>query len=198
MATQRVIVDEKVADDFVGRFRTKALTLETGNPATSNAPLAAVFDAGTVARCRRMVDDAVGKGAALVCGGEGEGVFFNPTILDHVKPGMEAYTEEAFGPVVSVIRAKDDDHAVELANDTEYGLSAAVYGRDINRALGVAQRIESGICHVNGPTVQDEAQIPFGGVKSSGYGRFGGRAGIEAFTETRWITLETHKRHFPI
>jgi benzaldehyde dehydrogenase (NAD) len=89
------------------------------------------------------------------------------------------------------------DEAVQLANDTEYGLAASVFSRDIAKALDVARRIDSGICHINGPTVHDEAQMPFGGVKASGYGRFGGKAGIDAFTETRWITIQTTPRHYP-
>ena len=110
---------------------------------------------------------------------------------------MRIYSEESFGPVKSVIRVKGVDEAVRVANDTEYGLSAAVFGRDVMRAMAVARRIESGICHVNGPTVSDEAQIPFGGVKASGYGRFGGRWGLDAFTETRWITIEDPHQHYP-
>ena len=99
---------------------------------------------------------------------------------------------------VDPVRARDEEHAIELANDTEYGLSASVFTKDIARGLKVARRIQSGICHVNGPTVHDEAQMPFGGVKASGYGRFGGKAGIDAFTELRWITVETEPGHFPI
>jgi acyl-CoA reductase-like NAD-dependent aldehyde dehydrogenase len=90
------------------------------------------------------------------------------------------------------------DESVRIANDTEYGLSAAVFGRDINRAMAVARRIESGICHINGPTVHDEAQMPFGGVKDSGYGRFGGKAGINEFTELRWLTIQDGPLHYPI
>ena len=103
-----------------------------------------------------------------------------------------------FGPVVAMIRARDTEHAVELANDTQYGLSAAVFTRDIAKGLTIARRIQSGICHVNGPTVHDEAQMPFGGVGASGYGRFGGKQGIDSFTETRWITVETLPGHYPI
>ena len=111
---------------------------------------------------------------------------------------MRIYGEEIFGPVVTIVRVDGVDEAVRVANDTEYGLSAAVFGRDIARALAVAKRIESGICHVNGPTVHDEAQMPFGGMKASGYGRFGGKAGIDEFTELRWITIETGPQHYPI
>jgi benzaldehyde dehydrogenase (NAD) len=98
---------------------------------------------------------------------------------------------------VSITRVDSVDEAVRLANDSDYGLSAAVFTGDLARGLEIARRLESGICHVNGPTVHDEAQMPFGGVKASGYGRFGGRAGVEAFTELRWITVQTSPRHYP-
>jgi acyl-CoA reductase-like NAD-dependent aldehyde dehydrogenase len=111
---------------------------------------------------------------------------------------MDLYRDESFGPVVAVMRARDEEQAIELANDSQYGLSAAVFTRDTARGLRIARRIQSGICHVNGPTVHDEAQMPFGGVGASGYGRFGGKAGIDSFTEQRWITMETQAGHFPI
>ena len=120
------------------------------------------------------------------------------TVIDGVNSSMRIYAEELFGPVVCVVRVNGADEAVRVANDTEYGLSAAVFGRDIARAFEIAKRIDSGICHVNGPTVHDEAQMPFGGVKASGYGRFGGKAGIAEFTELRWITIETGPQHYPI
>jgi acyl-CoA reductase-like NAD-dependent aldehyde dehydrogenase len=111
---------------------------------------------------------------------------------------MKLFRDESFGPVVGIVRARDEAHAIELANDTEYGLAAAVFTRDTARGLRVARQVQSGICHVNGSTVHDEAQMPFGGVKASGYGRFGGKAGIDAFTELRWITIETQPSHYPI
>jgi acyl-CoA reductase-like NAD-dependent aldehyde dehydrogenase len=111
---------------------------------------------------------------------------------------MRIHDEESFGPVVAVIRINGVEEAVRSANDSEYGLSAAVFGANVGRALAVAQQIESGICHVNGPTVQDEGQMPFGGVKASGYGRFGGKAGIDEFTDLRWITVQQAPRHYPI
>jgi len=119
-------------------------------------------------------------------------------VLDHVTPAMKIYNDESFGPVVCIVRVSGVDEAVRVANDTEYGLSAAVFGRDITRALDVAKRIESGICHINGPTVHDEAQMPFGGMKASGYGRFGSKAAINEFTELRWITIETAAGYYPI
>ena len=136
------------------------------------------------------------KGAKLVAGGKREGSIMEATVLDHVKPHMDIYYEESFGPVASVIRGSGDDALVEIANDTEYGLSSAVFSQNINRALSVAQRIQSGACHINGATVADEPQIPFGGVKSSGYGRFGGPYGIAEFTDVKWMTIESEP-HYP-
>jgi acyl-CoA reductase-like NAD-dependent aldehyde dehydrogenase len=157
-----------------------------------------VVDPTAATRIAQLVKDAVDKGAVLAAGGGIKGTIVEATVLDRVSPSMRIYAEESFGPVVTVVRVGSVDEAVRVANDTEYGLSAAVFGRDVNRALAVARRIESGICHVNGPTVHDEAQMPFGGVKASGYGRFGGKAGIAEFTELRWITIQDGPIHYPI
>jgi acyl-CoA reductase-like NAD-dependent aldehyde dehydrogenase len=110
---------------------------------------------------------------------------------------MRLYGEESFGPMVAVVRVDGDDEAIRVANDSEYGLSSAVFSRNINRAIAAAMRIHAGMCHINGPTVADEAQMPFGGTKASGYGRFGGNAGIAEFTDLRWITIETQRPHYP-
>jgi acyl-CoA reductase-like NAD-dependent aldehyde dehydrogenase len=198
MSTERLVVDQKVADDFVGRFAAKANTLVAGDPHKGNTPLGAVVSKEAVLKVQDLIKDATGKGARLVAGGRAEGAIMDAAVLDHVTPDMKIYYEESFGPVVCVVRAQDDEDAIRIANDTEYGLSAAVFSRNIPRAMNVARRIESGICHVNGPTVHDEAQMPFGGTKASGYGRFGGKAGIDQFTELRWITIETQPGRFPI
>ena len=197
MSTERIVVDSKIADEFVARFAKKAASLPAGDPRKSNVVLGSVVDLTTVERVQAMIADATAKGAKLAAGGEVNGTVMNAHILDHVKPGMRIYGEESFGPIVTVVRVNGVDEAVNAANDTEYGLSAAVFGRDVTRAMEVAKRIRSGICHVNGPTVHDEAQMPFGGVKNSGYGRFGGKAGIDAFTDLRWITLQSGHRHYP-
>jgi len=157
-----------------------------------------VVAASLAGRIDQLIRDAVGKGAVLAAGGGVDGTIVEATLLDRVTPSMRIYGEESFGPVVAVMRVGSVDEAVRVANDTEYGLSAAVFGRDVNRAMQVARRIESGICHINGPTVHDEAQMPFGGVKQSGYGRFGGKAGIAEFTELRWITVQGGPIHYPI
>jgi acyl-CoA reductase-like NAD-dependent aldehyde dehydrogenase len=198
MSTERIIVVEAVADAFVAKFKAKVATLAVGDPRAGKTPLGAVVDRKTVAHVEGLVADAIAAGAVSVNGGPSDGVLMPATVVDKVTPAMKLFREESFGPVVGIIRARDEAHAIELANDTEYGLSAAVFTRDTARGLRVARQIKSGICHINGPTVHDEAQMPFGGVKASGYGRFGGKAGIDAFTELRWITIETQPGHFPI
>ena len=110
---------------------------------------------------------------------------------------MDIYREETFAPVKGIVRVSGIDEAVAVANDSEFGLSSAVFGRDLARAWDVAGRIESGMCHVNGPTVHDEPQMPFGGMRDSGYGRFGGKAGVEAFTELRWLSMQMTPRAYP-
>ena len=198
MSTERIIVLDPVADEFNRRFKEKVGSMPVGDPREGKTPLGAVVDQKTVDWVRELVNDAIVNGAEQLVGGEANGVLMPAHVIDRVTPEMRLFREESFGPVVGVIRARDEAHAVELANDTEYGLSAAVFTRDTARGLRVAKLIKSGICHINGPTVHDEAQMPFGGVKASGYGRFGGRAGIDAFTELRWITIETQPGHYPI
>ncbi|MGE0802055.1 MAG: aldehyde dehydrogenase [Lautropia sp.] len=198
MSTERIVVDERIADGFVRRFVAKAKTLPLGDPRKPEpVVLGSVVGMHTVEHCNALIDDALAKGARLVCGGKADSTLMPATLLDHVTPAMRIYREETFGPVKAIVRVRGVDEAIACANDNEYGLSAAVFGGDIARAINVARRIDSGICHVNAPTVHDEAQMPFGGVKASGFGRFGGKAGIEAFTELRWITVQTTPRHYP-
>ncbi|NLR70253.1 aldehyde dehydrogenase [Novosphingobium sp. ERN07] len=199
MSTERIIVVDAVADEFAAKFKAKVGSMAVGDPREGTTPLGAVVDAKTVAHCQSLVADALSKGAELLTGGETtQNVLMPAHVVDGVTQDMKLFRDESFGPVVGVIHARDEAHAIELANDTEYGLSAAVFTRDTARGLRVARQIKSGICHVNGPTVHDEAQMPFGGVGASGYGRFGGKAGIDSFTELRWITMETQPGHFPI
>ena len=198
MSTERVIADRKIADALVDKLAAKARTLRAGDPMDPTAQLGAMVSVDAAKRVQALVEDARAQGAALPVGLHMDGAIVQPVIVDGVTPGMRLYGEESFGPVVTVARVDGDEEAIRLANDSEYGLSAAVFSRDVSRAMRVAQRIESGICHINGPTVHDEAQMPFGGVKSSGYGRFGGKASIAEFTELRWITLQNTPRHYPI
>lgn len=198
MSTERLIVDARVADVFVSKLASKIATLRAGNPNAVDSVLGSLVDAAAGERIRGLIDDALDKGARLVAGGQIEGSIMQPTLLDGVTPEMRLYREESFGPVAVLLRGEDDEELLRLANDSEFGLSAAIFSRDTGRALALAQRVESGICHINGPTVHDEAQMPFGGVKSSGYGSFGGKAAIEHFTQLRWVTLQNGPRHYPI
>ena len=198
MSTERIIVVDAIADAVAEKFQAKVATMAVGDPREGKTPLGAVVDVKTVAHVRSLVDDALALGAQQLNGGEAKGVLMPVHVIDRVTPRMKLFRDESFGPVVGIARARDEAHAIELANDTEYGLSASVFTRDTARGLKVARQIQSGICHVNGPTVHDEAQMPFGGIKASGYGRFGGRAGIDSFTELRWITMETEPGHYPI
>jgi benzaldehyde dehydrogenase (NAD) len=198
MSTERIIVVDSVADAFVAKFQAKVGAMPVGDPREGKTPLGAVVDQKTVDHVKGLIADALAAGATQVNGGAADGVLMPAHVIDKVTPAMKLFREESFGPVVAVIRAKDEAEAIMLANDTEYGLSASVFTRDTARGLRVARQIKSGICHVNGPTVHDEAQMPFGGTKGSGYGRFGGKAGIDSFTELRWITIETQPGHYPI
>jgi acyl-CoA reductase-like NAD-dependent aldehyde dehydrogenase len=198
MSTERLIVDASVADDFVARLAAKVNTLRAADPSDDAAALGSLIDAAAGERIQGLVDDATLKGALLVTGGERIASVMQPVLLDHVNADMRLYREESFGPVAVVLRASGDDALLALANDSEFGLSAAIFSRDTQRALALAQRLDSGICHINGPTVHDEAQMPFGGVKASGYGSFGSTAAIDAFTQLRWVTIQSGARHYPI
>ncbi|MES1929554.1 aldehyde dehydrogenase [Salinisphaera dokdonensis CL-ES53] len=198
MSSERLVVMDSVADAFVEKLARKTQSLKAGDPQSEDTPLGTLIGEPSRVKLNELIADAREKGADIACGGEADSVIMQPTVVDRVTPDMRLYTEESFGPVVAMIRVADEDEAVRVANDTEYGLSAAVFSGDGARGMRVAKRIQSGICHVNGPTVHDEAQMPFGGVKGSGYGRFGGQAGINEFTELRWMTLQTGTRHYPI
>ena len=189
MSTERIIVLDSVADRFVELLKVKTAELEARDPRLKLSLLGAVIGADVGPRLKTLLDGALQAGATLVAGEKCEGVIIQPMIVDRVTSDMRLFREESFGPIVAVCRARDEDQAIELANDSEYGLTASVFTRNAIRGLQVARRIKSGSCHINSPTVQDEPQVPFGGTKSSGYGRFGGRAGIDEFTELRWITL---------
>lgn len=198
MSTERLIVDEKVADEFVTKFAARAKHLNAGDPAVNpQCVIGPMINPSSGVRINDLLQDALDKGAQLVCGGVAEGAIMPATILDHVNAGMKIYDEETFGPITVVIRVKTAAEAVAVANDSAYGLSSGVFGRDVNRALAVGMELEYGSVHVNGSTVQNEAQAPYGGTKNSGYGRFDGRAVIDEFTELKWLTIEPQEQQYP-
>ncbi|NKN02255.1 aldehyde dehydrogenase [Rhizobium leguminosarum] len=196
MSTERIIVDEAIADQFVAKLAARASQLPAGDP-RGHVVLGSLISLDAAKKMDELIADATAKGAKLVAGGKRSGTVVEATLLDHVTPEMRVYSEESFGPVKPIIRVSGEEEAIRIANDCEYGLSAAIFSRNVQRAMAVAAQIESGICHINGPTVHDEAQMPFGGVKGSGYGRFGGKAAIAEFTDLRWITVEDSAQHYP-
>ena len=196
MSTERIIVHQKVADDFVARLAAKTSQLPAGNP-RDHVVLGSLIDLGPAEKMDDLIADATAKGGNVVAGGKREGTVVQATLIDNVQPDMRMYSEESFGPVKPVIRVASDDEAVAVANDTEYGLSSAIFSSDITRAMSMAKRLKTGMCHINGPTVNDEAQMPFGGMGASGYGRFGGKAAIAEFTDLRWITIEDPGQAYP-
>lgn len=198
MSTERLIVHHDVADAFIAKLAQKVEGLSAGDPRQGNTPLGPLIDPKAASFVSGLVEDAVSKGAVVHGESRQDGALLSAHFLSGVTPEMRIYHEESFGPVTSVMTFRADDEAVRIANDTEFGLTAAVFTQDIARGLRVAERLDSGMCHVNGPTVHDEAHMPFGGVKASGYGRFGGVAGISEFTELRWITIDTEHGHYPI
>ncbi|NIO70214.1 MAG: aldehyde dehydrogenase family protein [Anaerolineae bacterium] len=197
MSVERIIVEEPVAEEFTKRFVAKAKTLKAGNPREPSNIIGPIINQSQLEKIHDHVTDALEKGATLLCGGEYEGLFYQPTVLTDVTPEMKVYREETFGPVAPVIPVKDVEEAIAVANDSEYGLSAGVITKDEEKGLYVARHLESGMVHINDASVYDEPHMPFGGVKASGIGRHGGKASIEAFTELRWLSLERGGRHYP-
>ncbi|KQZ78579.1 aldehyde dehydrogenase [Pseudomonas sp. Root562] len=198
MSTERFVVDEAVAEQFVSRFAERVKSLETGVPSTSpSCVIGPMIGQGSVQRINHLLDDAIGKGAVIVAGGLAENALMGPTLVDRVTREMSIYDEETFGPVTTIVRVKGAEQALEVANDTAYGLSSSIFSRDVTRALELAGRLDAGCVHINGATVQNEPQAPYGGMKKSGYGRFDGSAVIEEFTEVKWVTVEPSNQPYP-
>jgi benzaldehyde dehydrogenase (NAD) len=191
MATGRHLVHESLVDEYIERLAIRAASLEVGNPAEQDVALGPIIDARQRDKIHELVQASVAAGASLRAGGSYRELFYRPTVLTDVSPETPAYAQEVFGPVASVMPFANLDEAVRLASDSEYGLSLGIATADVAKGLALAERIPTGIVHINDQTVNDEAVAPFGGVRASGTGsRFGGiRANLEAFTETRWITL---------
>ena len=198
MSVEKVLVQEGIFDTFLKRFVERASNLKVGDPTKDDSNIIGpLINDEQVTKSRDQIEDALTKGAKLLLGGGINGRFVDPTIFVGITPEMRLYQEENFGPVVPVIPFKTDEEAIAIANDTEYGLSSGVITKDEYRGLRIARGLETGMCHINCSPVNDEPHAPFGGSKSSGVGRHGGRWATETFTETRWITLERGGRAFP-
>jgi len=196
MSTERVVIDERVADEFVAKLRAKVAALPVGDP-SRGAVIGPLIADRSAERFVALIDDAKAKGADVTGGQRLEPRLFSPAVADKVEAGMDLFSQESFGPVVTVVRASSDDAIVRIANDTEYGLAGGIFTKDVTKALRIAHKVQTGSFHINGPTVHDEAQMPFGGMKDSGFGRFGGKAAIHEFTDLRWITIATEPVHYP-
>jgi acyl-CoA reductase-like NAD-dependent aldehyde dehydrogenase len=197
MSVEKIILDESIAAEFTERFVAKVKTLNVGDPREMPNVIGPIINQRQLDKIHGQVTDAVEKGAQLLAGGNFEGLFYQPTVLTGIKPEMRIYQEETFGPVAPIITVKGVDEAVAVANDSEYGLSAGIITRDEEKGLAVANRLQTGMAHVNDSSVNDEPHVPFGGVKNSGLGRHGGKASVETFTELRWLTLERGGQHYP-
>lgn len=198
MSTERVLVQDGIADRFIEKLIQKTASLKAGNPTQQDNMLGVLESQRAAQRIKHLLEDAQQKGANLPLGIQIQDTTMQPTLVLDIQPEMLLYREESFGPVCTVQRFNSIEDGVRLANDSEFGLSSAVFSQNFGLAMDVAKQIDSGICHINGATVHDEAQMPFGGTKSSGYGRFGSKASIAEFTELRWITVQTQSRHYPI
>ncbi|HKM66184.1 MAG TPA: aldehyde dehydrogenase family protein [Candidatus Acidoferrum sp.] len=197
MAGSRIIVEAPIYEEFLKKFAAKAQTMKVGDPRDPHTVIGPLIRSSQCPMIDKKVKDAVAGGARLLCGGRYEGNFYYPTVVADVKPDMAAFRDELFGPVAAVSKADSPEHALALANSSSYGLSSAVLTNNMQLAMRFAMELESGMVHLNGPTVHDEVVAPFGGVKDSGVGREGGRWSIEEMTEVKWVTIQMGKRQYP-
>jgi aldehyde dehydrogenase (NAD+) len=197
MTGSRVIVESGIYDEFTKRFAAKISTLKYGNPRDPGVVVGPLIRNTQPAFIKKQVDAAIAGGARLLGGGDYEGNVFQPTAVADVTDEMSIFKTECFGPVAAIIKAEDSDHALKLANDSEYGLTAALLTNDLQKMLQFTEGLEAGMVHVNGPSIRDEAVVPFGGQKNSGMGREGGRFAMEAFTDMKWITIQAGQQKFP-
>jgi benzaldehyde dehydrogenase (NAD) len=198
MASSRHLVHEKIAAAYTAKLTERTAKLGIGNPATEQVHLGPLINDQQLARVTGIVDRTLAAGAKASTGATHEGRFYRPTVLTGVTPDMAAFTDEIFGPVAPITIFKNDEEAIELANRTEYGLSAAIYSNNVDRAMKMAERLNTGLVHINDQTINDDPRIPFGGTGASGNGgRFGSVSNVEEFTTWRWMTIRAHGHPYP-
>ena len=197
MIANRIIVEDGLYDRFVKKFVERVKQFKVGERSDPDCFIGPLINRDQFEKVTGLIEKAKDQGATCALGGEPEGLVVPPHIFTDLAEDSCLLSNEIFGPVAPIVRAKDADDAVRLANATEYGLSAAVFSEDEGRALKVAKQIQSGVCHINDQPVNDSPFSPFGGVKNSGIGRFNGHWAIEAFTTTRWVSVQQEKRQFP-
>jgi acyl-CoA reductase-like NAD-dependent aldehyde dehydrogenase len=197
MSARKIILERAVADEFASRLAEKTAGLKAGDPKEPDTIIGPLITKQALQTVKRRVDEAVANGAKVLAGGDQVGPCFQATLLSDVPAESELAREETFGPVAALEVVDSVEEAVERANSTVYGLASGIITQDVDRGLALAQQIEAGIVHVNDQPVDDEPQMPFGGVKDSGFGRFGGTAAIHEFTDVRWITARGEPHPFP-
>jgi acyl-CoA reductase-like NAD-dependent aldehyde dehydrogenase len=197
MSARRILVEQPIADAFVERLVEKTKGLKSGDPKEQDTIIGPLITEDALSKVKGRVDDAVEKGAKILAGGEAEGSVYQATLVTDVPEDSELARAETFGPVAAIEVVSSAEEAVRRANSTSYGLSAGIITSDPDRGLALAQQIEAGIVHVNDQPVGDEPQMPFGGVKDSGFGRFGGTAAINEFTDLHWVTIQSGTHPFP-
>jgi aldehyde dehydrogenase (NAD+) len=197
MANSRLIVEEPVYDEFCAKVAARAKTYKVGDPHDPHTVIGPLIRRSQCGFIDGQIEDAVAKGAKVLTGGTHQDNFYQPTIVAGVTAGMRIYAEESFGPITSVIKCKSAEEALTIANDTSYGLAAGVITNDMQKAMDLALRIDTGMVHINDTTVADEPHVPFGGIKNSGMGREGGRYSMEEMTELKWVTIQLGQRQFP-
>ncbi len=194
----RHIVERGAADAYVAGLAARATAITMGNTVTEEVGLGPMINSRQIERAKAMLDEAVAEGATIVTGGEVDGPYFRPTVVTGVSRQSRLWNEEIFAPIAPVLVVDTDDEAVEVANDTAYGLVDSVISGNVQRGLDVARRLRAGMVHLNDATPQDEALAPFGGIGQSGLGgRSGGDSNIEEFTERRWLTINPLPAHYP-
>lgn len=197
MSVKRIIVEKPVADEFTEKFVAKVSGLKVGDPKEHDTIIGPLINQTQLDILREQVENAIEGGAKVLCGGKFEGLSYWPTVLTDVTAEMRVCREEVFGPVVPVMVVEDEEDALRVANDSPFGLSSGIITNDLQKGLDLAERLETGMVHINDSSVHDEAQVPFGGVKDSGWGRHGGLAALEEFTELRWVTMQRTPREYP-
>jgi aldehyde dehydrogenase (NAD+) len=195
MAGTRIIVEEPVYEKFLDLFVAKTKTMKVGDPRDPHTVIGPLIRASQCPFIASRIESSKAEGARVLCGGTYEGSYFQPTVIADVKPSMSE--EELFGPVASVSKAKNADEAIQLANNSRYGLTSAVITNDLQLAMRCALELESGSVHINGSTVHDEPHGPFSGMKDSGMGREGGQWSMDELTQLKWITIQQGEAHYP-
>jgi acyl-CoA reductase-like NAD-dependent aldehyde dehydrogenase len=197
MAVGRVIVEQSIVEEFAAKLAKKAESLPAGDPSNPETVVGPLINDGAVQKVDSHVKDAVSKGAELLAGGTYEGRVYRPTVLKHITKDMLVYQEETFGPIAPIIAVQDEKEALDIANDTTYGLSSGVITQDLEKAIFLAEGLEAGMCHVGNASVDADSSVPFGGFKESGQGREGGFYSVQSLTQIKWVTFEKSKRQFP-